>query len=71
MDFMSEQLWNGKSFRPLNILDDFNREVLAIDVDFSLPAARVMRSRDQLIAWREKPAMIRVAVFQRSSLDYI
>ena len=34
MDFMSDQLWNGKSFRTLNILDDFNREGLAIDVDF-------------------------------------
>jgi hypothetical protein len=33
-DFMSDQLWNGKSFRTLNILDDFNREGRAIDVDF-------------------------------------
>lgn len=40
MDFMSDQLWSGKSFRTLNVLDDFNREGLAIDVDFSLPAAR-------------------------------
>ena len=60
MDFMSDQLWNGKSFRTLNILDDFNREGLAIDVDFSLPAARVVRSLNQVIAWRGKPAMIRV-----------
>ena len=59
-DFMSDQLWNGKSFRTLNILDDFNREGLAIDVDFSLPAARVVRSLNQVIAWRGKPAMIRV-----------
>lgn len=60
MDFMSDQLWNGRLFRTLNILDDFNREGLAIDVDFSLPAARVIRSLDQVIAWRGKPAMIRV-----------
>jgi putative transposase len=60
MDFMSDQLWNGKSFRTLNILDDFNREDLTIDVDFSLPAARVVRSLNQVIAWRGKPAMIRV-----------
>jgi putative transposase len=59
-DFMSDQLWNGKSFRTLSILDDFNREGLAIDVDFSLPAARVIRSLDLVIAWRGKPAMIRV-----------
>ena len=60
MDFMSDQLWNGKSFRTLNILDDFNREGLAIDVDFSLPAARVVRSLNQIIAWHGKPAMIEV-----------
>ena len=53
MDFMADQLWNGKSFRTLNILDDFNREGLAIDVDFSQKAARVIRSLDQVIAWRE------------------
>ena len=35
MDFMADQLWNGKSFRTLNIIDNFNREGLAIDVDFS------------------------------------
>jgi putative transposase len=57
---MSDQLWNGKSFRTLNILDDFNREGLAIDVGFSLPAARVVRSLNQVIAWRGKPAMLRV-----------
>jgi len=60
MDFMSDQLWNGKRFRTLNILDDFNREGLAIDVDFSLPTVRVVRSLNQIIAWRGKPAMIRV-----------
>jgi putative transposase len=60
MDFMSDQLWNGRSFRTLNIIDDFNREGLAIDVDFSLPANRVVRSLDQIIAWRGKPTMIRV-----------
>ena len=60
MDFMADQLWNGKSFRTLNIIDDFNREGLAIDVDFSLPAARVVRSLNQVIQWRGKPAMIRV-----------
>ena len=60
MDFMSDQLWSEKTFRTLNIIDDFNREGLAIDVDFSLPAARVVRSLNQVIAWRGKPAMIRV-----------
>jgi putative transposase len=42
-----------------NVIDDFNREALAIDVDFSLPALRVIRSLDQDIEWRVKPAAIR------------
>ncbi len=60
MDFMSDQLWSGKTFRTLNISDDFDREGLAIDVGFSLPGARVVRSLNQVIAWRGKPAMVRV-----------
>ena len=42
----------------LNVLYDFNREGLAIDVDFSLPAERVIRSLNQIIEWRGKPASI-------------
>jgi putative transposase len=59
MDFIADQLWNGKSFRTLNIIDDFNRKGLAIDVDFSLPAARVVRSLNQVLQWRGKSAIIR------------
>ena len=55
MDFMSDQLWNGKSFRTFNILDAFNCEGLGIDVDFSLPVAQVVRSLSQVIAWRAHP----------------
>ena len=60
MDFMADQLWNGKSFRTLNIIDDLNHEGLVIDVDFSLPTAQVVRSLDQVIQWRGKPNTIRV-----------
>lgn len=60
MDFMADQLGDGRSFRTLNVLDDFNREGLAIEVDFSLPAARVVRALDQIIEWRGKPMGIRV-----------
>ena len=59
-DFMADQLGNGRSFRTLNVLDDFNREGLGIEVDFSLPALRVIRSLQQIIQWRGKPGRIRV-----------
>jgi putative transposase len=42
------------------VLDDFNREGRGIEVDFSLPAERVIRSLDRIIEWRGKPATIRV-----------
>lgn len=44
MDFMADRLADGRQFRLLNVLDDFNREGLGIEVDFSLPAERVVRS---------------------------
>ena len=59
MDFMHDQLTDGRCFRLFNVIDDFNREGLAIDVDLSLPAARVIRSLEQIIQWRGKPAAIR------------
>jgi putative transposase len=60
MDFMSDQLEDGRTFRTLNVIDDFNREGLGIEVDFSLPAARVARTLDRIIAWRGRPLNIRV-----------
>lgn len=59
MDFMHDQLEDGRSFRLFNVIDDFNREGLGIEVDFSLPAARVIRSLDQIIEWRGEPRQIR------------
>jgi len=50
----------SRSIRTLNVLDDFNREGLAIEVDFSLPAERVVRSLNQIIEWRGQPQAIRV-----------
>ena len=57
---MADQLADGRSIRTLNVLDDFNREGLCIEVDFSLPAERVVRSLNQIIEWRGKPQTIRV-----------
>ncbi|WP_323001696.1 IS3 family transposase [Denitromonas sp.] len=59
MDFMHDQLADGRSFRLLNIIDDFNREALAMDIDLSLPAERVVRALDRVIEWRGKPKQIR------------
>ena len=60
MDFMADRLGDGRAFRILNVLDDFNREGLGIEVDFSLPAERVIRSLERTIVWRGKPGAIRV-----------
>ena len=60
MDFMHAQLSDGRSFRTLfNVIDDFNREGLAVEVDISLPALRVIRALNQVIEWRGKPNAIR------------
>lgn len=59
MDFMHDQLSDGRSFRLFNVLDDFNREGLGIEVDLSLPAARVIRALDRIIEWRGRPSVIR------------
>jgi len=60
MDFMCDSLVDGRRFRLLNIIDDYNRESLAIEIDTSLPALRVIRTLEQLIERRTKPAQIRV-----------
>lgn len=59
MDFMSDSLVDGRSLRTFNVLDDYNREGLSIEVDLSLPSARVIRSLEQIIEWRGKPKAIR------------
>lgn len=59
MDFMHDSLEDGRTFRLLNVIDDFNREGLGIEVDFSLPAERVTRALDQIMEWRGKPEALR------------
>ncbi|MBK6598192.1 MAG: IS3 family transposase [Proteobacteria bacterium] len=59
MDFMHDNLDDGRQYRLFNVLDDFNREGLGIEVDLSLPATRVIRSLDQIIEWRGQPKAIR------------
>jgi putative transposase len=59
MDFMHDQLEDGRTFRLLNVIDDFNREAIGMEVDFSLPSERVIRELQQIISWRGKPQVIR------------
>jgi putative transposase len=49
MDFMADRLEDGRAFRLLNVLDNFNREGLGIEMDFSLPAEPVIRSLNNII----------------------
>ena len=59
MDFMSDSLHTGRPFRTFNVLDDFNRKVLATKVDLNLPAARVIRVLDRIADQRGCPAKVR------------
>ena len=59
MDFMSDSLYSGRRFRTFNIIDDFNRELLAIEIDNSLPTARIIRVLDRIAAYRGYPKKLR------------
>ncbi|GAB2191578.1 hypothetical protein MAH1_31860 [Sessilibacter sp. MAH1] len=48
MDFMSDALHNKTRFRTFNVIDDFNREALGLDIGTGIPAKRVTRYLDQL-----------------------
>lgn len=60
MDFMADTLASGRCFRTLNVLDTFTRECLAIEVDTSLPGARVARVLDRIAEQSGVPVAIRV-----------
>ena len=54
-DFMSDALWCGRRFRTFNVVDDFNREALLIEIDFNLPGPRVVRELERIAAVRGYP----------------
>jgi len=60
VDFMSDVLYPGQHFRAFNVVDDSNRRGLAIEVDASLPAVRVIRGLNRIAAWRGYPARLRL-----------
>jgi putative transposase len=57
---MSDSLFCGRRFRTFNVIDDFNREALAIEVDVGLSAERVRRVLDRVVAWRGYPSKLRM-----------
>jgi putative transposase len=60
IDFMSDSLQSGRAFRTFNILDDFNRAALRIEVDTSFPTVRVSRVLDQIAEERGYPQQVRL-----------
>lgn len=59
-DFMSDALYHGTRFRTFNVIDDHNREALAIEIDTSLRAPRVVRVLERLKEQRGVPDVLRV-----------
>jgi len=60
MDFMCDTLENGKRFRILNVIDDYNREALIVKPKVIFPSEHVVRELDNLVFYRGKPRFIRV-----------
>jgi len=60
LDFMSDMLYSGTRFRTANVMDEGNREGLAIEIALSLPATRVVALLDQLVAIHGAPSGLRV-----------
>lgn len=60
IDYMSDSLFCGRRFRTFNVVNDFNREALVIEVDLSLPALRVIRQLQRITAWRSYPGKLRM-----------
>lgn len=60
MDFMNDVLTSRRKFRVLNIMDDYNRQAVAVEAGYSMPAVRVTRILEQIIREQGKPSVIRV-----------
>ncbi len=59
VDFVHDTLYNGRRFRTLNVLDEGVREGLDIEIDTSLPGARLVRTMERIKEWRGVPKAIR------------
>ena len=59
MDFTSDALTNPRRFRTFTVVNGFQRAALALDIDFSLPAERVVRALAELVARHGYPQRLR------------
>ena len=59
-DFMSDMLYTGKRFRTFNVIDDFNREAIHIEIDTSITSRRLIRVFERLRLERGLPDILRV-----------
>jgi putative transposase len=59
LDFMGDTLYDGRCYRTLNVLDEGNREALAIEISTSLPSRRVVQLLEELVALHGVPTMLR------------
>jgi len=60
MDFMCDTLENGRRFRILNVIDDYNRKALIVKAQMIFPAEFVVNALNDLVFYRGKPGQIRV-----------
>ncbi|MBK0019645.1 IS3 family transposase, partial [Kosakonia sp. S42] len=60
IDFMHDALVCGRRFITFSVVDDFNREALAIEIDLNIPAQRVVRVLDRIVANRGYPRKMRM-----------
>lgn len=59
LDFTSDVLTDSRRFRTLSVLDDYNCELLGMEIDFSLPASRVVQVLTRLVEYYDRPAQLR------------
>jgi putative transposase len=60
MDFMSDRLMDGRKIRTLNIIDNYNRECLSVEIETSIPTKRVIRILERIREFRGLPKEIRI-----------
>ena len=59
LDFTSDVLTDGRRFRTLNVLDDYDRQLLGGEIDFCLPAARAAQVLTRLVEYHGRPTQLR------------